>query len=341
MPTSSDSVEVSQVDPGDGAALRALWEVAYAAHALRPHNTYWPWETFAALQRAERTDLETVLLGARLDGQVVGMAEMQLYLTDNDHLVGADLHTHPDHRRRGVGAALLEEVERRVRGAGRTTLLVDVFVRPDEEHPAGVVFGTAHEFEVAMEEGFKACDLEESETRWDALARAAAARHDGYRLVTWQGAVPADLMAAYCELQSTFLDETPLGEMDLKAETWDAQRVQERDARMAASGRHQVGTVALGPDGAPAGLSELSFTTAAPETASQGITVVLRDHRGRRLGMGLKVATLRALREVEPRCRHVFTDNADVNVHMNAVNEQLGFVAVERMLTLQKTYPTA
>jgi hypothetical protein len=77
----------------------------------------------------------------------------------------------------------------------------------------------------------------------------------------------------------------------------------------------------------------------APETASQGITVVLPGHRGRRLGMSLKVATLRALREAEPRCRHVFTDNADVNVHMNAVNERLGFVSVEKMVTLQKTYP--
>jgi GNAT superfamily N-acetyltransferase len=341
MPTSSGTVEVRQVDPSDDAALRAVWEAAYAAHGLRPHNTYWPWETFAALQRAARTDLETVLLEARLEGRVVGMVEMQLYLTDNDHLVGADLHTHPGHRRRGVGSALLAEMERRIREAGRTTLLVDVFVRPGEQQPPGVAFGTAHGFEVAMEEGFKACDLDETESRWDELEHASAQHHDAYRLVTWQRAVPADLIAAYCQLQSNFLGETPLGEMDLKAETWDATRVQERDARLAASGRHQIGTVALGPDGSPAGLSELSFTTAAPDTASQGVTMVLPGHRGRRLGMGLKVATLRALREAEPRCRYVFTDNADVNVHMNAVNEQLGFTAVERMLTLQKTYPAA
>jgi GNAT superfamily N-acetyltransferase len=240
-----------------------------------------------------------------------------------------------------VGSALLAEVERRILAAGRTTLLVDVLARPAEERPPGVVFGAEHGFEVAMEEGFKACDLAATEHRWGALERASATHHDGYRLVTWQRTVPTDLMAAYCELQSTFLGEAPLGDMDLKAETWDRQRVEERDERMAATGRHQIGTVALDRDGSPAGLSELSFTTAAPGTASQGITVVLPAHRGRRLGTSLKIATLRALRETEPRCGYVFTDNADVNVHMNAVNDQLGFETVERMLTLQKTFPAS
>jgi GNAT superfamily N-acetyltransferase len=290
------------------------------------------------MQRATRSDIETVLLAASSGGTVVGMVEMQLFLTDNDHLVAADVMTHPDHRRRGVGSALLGELERRVVASGRRTLLVDVFAPPGEDSP-GEAFGRRHGFEVAMEEGFKACDLEESESRWLDLERAAADHHEGYRLVTWHRVVPRELMAAYCELQSTFLAETPLGEMDLKAESWDETRVQERDARMAASGRHQIGTVALGPQGAPAGLSELSFTTAAPATASQGITLVLAAHRGRRLGTSMKITTLRALRSTEPRCRHVFTDNADVNVHMNAVNESLGFTPVERLLTLQKTYP--
>jgi GNAT superfamily N-acetyltransferase len=338
-------VQVRQVDPADETALRAIWRVARAAHDLRPHNTYWAWEPFAATQRTPRSDLTTDLLAAYDDqGSVVGMVELQLFGAANPHLAAADLHVHPDHRRLGVGTALLAELERRVTEAERTALLMEVFVTPGEPSP-GREFALRHGFAVAMEEGFKACDLQATEGRWDALEAEAAQRHegheghDGYRIVTWQRRVPDDLVAAYCRLQSVFLDEAPLGEMEIQAEPWDAKRVHERDDRLEGAGRHQIGAVALAADGSPAGLCELSVAEADPAVGMQGITLVLPGHRGHRLGMALKIATQRALRRAEPRCTHVFTDNADVNVHMNAVNDQLGFVTVEHLLELQKTWP--
>lgn len=338
-PTDRSTVRIRQVDPADETALRAVWRVAHAAHDLRPHNTYWAWEPFAATQRTPRSDLTTVLLAAYdVQGSVVGMVELQLFGAANPHLAAADLHVHPDHRRLGAGTALLAELERRVTEAERTALLMEVFVTPGESSP-GRELALRHGFAVAMEEGFKACDLQATEGRWDALAVEAARRHDGYRIVTWQRRVPDDLMAAYCRLQSVFLDEAPLGEMEIQAETWDTKRVHERDDRLEGAGRHQIGAVALAPDGAPAGLCELSVAAADPAVGMQGITLVLPEHRGHRLGMALKIATQRALRSAEPRCTHVFTDNADVNVHMNAVNDQLGFVTVEHLLELQKTWP--
>lgn len=347
-PPGAPPVSIRVVDPADEVTLRAVWRVARAAHDLRPHNTYWAWEPFAATQRTPRSDLTTVLLAAYDDqpadgaeggeGTVVGMVELQLFGEANPHLAAADLHVHPDHRRRGVGTALLAELERRVTEAGRTALLMEVFVTPGEPSP-GRELALRHGFAVAMEEGFKACDLAATEDRWDALEAEAARHHEGYRILTWQRRVPDDLMAAYCRLQSVFLDEAPLGEMEIQAEPWDAERVRERDDRLGGAGRHQIGAVALAADGSPAGLCELSVAEADPAVGMQGITLVLPEHRGHRLGMALKIATQRALRSAEPRCTHVFTDNADVNVHMNAVNDQLGFVTVEHLLELQKTWP--
>jgi GNAT superfamily N-acetyltransferase len=335
------SVSVRPVDPADETALHAVWRVARAAHDLRPHNTYWAWEPFAAMQRTPRSDLDTVLLAAYDDhGTAVGMVELQLFGAANPHLAAADLHVHPDHRRRGIGTALLAELERRVTEAERTALLMEVFVTPGAPSP-GREFAQHHGYSVAMEEGFKACDLRATEGRWAALESEAARRHDGYRIVTWQRRVPEDLVAAYCRLQSVFLEEAPLGEMEIQAEAWDAKRVRERDDRLEGAGRHQIGAVAVTADGSPAGLCELSVAQADPAVGMQGITLVLPEHRGHRLGMALKIATQRALRTAEPRCTHVFTDNADVNVHMNAVNDQLGFVTVEHLLELQKTWPRA
>lgn len=328
-------LDVQPVDPADTPTLRAVWDVAHAAHDLRPLNTYWPWETFRALQRQPRTDLRTVLLAASRDGHVVGMAELQLYLTDNAHLAAAEVVVHPDHRSRGVGSAVLEVVERAARDDGRTTLLVESFAPPGADSE-GLRFGLARGFAVAMEEGLRVCDLAASEASWSALAQAAEPHHLDYRLVTWQGTVPDDLVAAYCELHSVFLDQAPTGDMDIKAERWDEVRVREREARNAAAGRLTFGVVALGPDDDPAGLTEVVLARADPRRADQGVTIVLPHHRGHRLGLAMKIGSYGALRAAEPGCGHVVTDTADSNGPMNAVNEALGFVTVERLLELQK-----
>ena len=55
------------------------------------------------------------------------------------------------------------------------------------------------------------------------------------------------------------------------------------------------------------------------------ITAVSRAHRGRRLGMLVKVAMLDLLAGAEPGLRHVMTGNAQDNAHMVMINEEIGF----------------
>jgi hypothetical protein len=66
------------------------------------------------------------------------------------------------------------------------------------------------------------------------------------------------------------------------------------------------------------------------------MTMVLPDARGHRVGLAMKLATHRALRASYPACTAVVTSNADVNDHMNAVNEALGYRVVERLPEYQK-----
>jgi hypothetical protein len=66
------------------------------------------------------------------------------------------------------------------------------------------------------------------------------------------------------------------------------------------------------------------------ELASQWGTIVEREHRGHRLGMLVKVENLRNLRRHFPETETITTWNAAENRHMIAVNEELGFRAVER-----------
>lgn len=63
--------------------------------------------------------------------------------------------------------------------------------------------------------------------------------------------------------------------------------------------------------------------------AWQHITIVDPAHRGHRLGMWVKLANLRYTRGEEPALRNIDTWNAATNSHMIAINEALGFRAVE------------
>ncbi len=253
---------------------------------------------------------------------------------DNLHLSSTDLFVHPDHRRHGVGTALLTAVSDRARAAGRTVLLAAPY-SPVDEPGAGEAFLTRHGFELGLAEMSRVCDLVESEPTWPALAAEAATHHADYRLEPWQDRVPEALVEGYCRVEEAFNDQAPLGELDLEAEVWSAERVAERDERFVATGRRQFGVLAYAADGTCVAATELFVNEVASWRALQGGTLVVPGHRGRRLGLSLKLANLRAVRERFPDCRYVFTTVAGVNAPMNAVNELLGFRDVERALEMQ------
>jgi hypothetical protein len=66
----------------------------------------------------------------------------------------------------------------------------------------------------------------------------------------------------------------------------------------------------------------------ASRAVTQEDTLVLREHRGHRLGMLLKLANLQFLERVHPGHPAIVTFNAEENRPMLSVNEHVGFVPV-------------
>jgi RimJ/RimL family protein N-acetyltransferase len=79
------------------------------------------------------------------------------------------------------------------------------------------------------------------------------------------------------------------------------------------------------PTGRLAGFTALEHSTRSTAHAQQGDTIVDPGHRGRRLGMLLKVANLRALADRRPGTRRIHTWNAEENAYMLAIHVALGF----------------
>jgi GNAT superfamily N-acetyltransferase len=329
-------VDIRELDTADESQIRAWWAVGKAAEgAYRAIDTYWSWEAARVMLTRGRAEFDEVLLGA-YDGDVmVGAAMLGLPIMDNPHLAFGDVYVLPEHQRRGIGRALVAEVEAETRRRGRRQIVVEAYTRPGEDGPS-LRFARALGFTEALEEEMKVVDLVETEPLWEELDREALSSSSGYRLVTWYDDVPEEHMAGFCHLNEAFNTEAPTGDLELEDEVWDVNRVRDRESRARESGRHDVVTAALAPDGSMVGLTEAGTNLNSPERGFQSGTLVLPEHRGHRLGLAMKVANHRALRARFPRCRILVTGNAGVNAAMNAVNDRLGYRTVERCVEVQK-----
>jgi GNAT superfamily N-acetyltransferase len=189
---------------------------------------------------------------------------------------------------------------------------------------------------VANQDTVKAADLAATEHTWPAAAAEAAERTGGYDLVWWRDRAPEEHVEGIASLHSRFVGEIPLGDLDLRPQTFDAQRIRDGEDRRLSTGQATILVAAVAPSGELVGYSNLVLALEAPRVAEIDSTLVLPDHRGHRLGLAMKVLLHQRLRAEFPEVELLVTGNADVNDHMNAVNERLGYRAVDRALELQR-----
>ncbi|MBO0607828.1 GNAT family N-acetyltransferase [Myceligenerans salitolerans] len=277
---------------------------------------------------------------------VVGHTLLYIPRSANPHLVMIpELEVAPQARGNGVGRALAEAALDRVRAAGRTTALFGVDF--GEEDPEATEWVTASSgkgrvaaglpgIRLARSLGAECAIVERKSLLELPLAPGAlevfevesrAVAGDAYRLHTWWDHIPEAWIDAYAALETALAADEPRGDQDVETDPWDAERVRNADAQHAARGNGYVITAAE-----HVGTGELAAMTMllhpkdeSREYAEQEATVVLRAHRGHRLGMLVKAVNARALLEARPSTRRVWTWNNEENPHMLAINVALGF----------------
>jgi len=123
--------------------------------------------------------------------------------------------------------------------------------------------------------------------------------------------------------------DAPSAGLEEPEDIWSAERVAEHDERLAGAGRTTLTAVAEHlPTGRLVAFTQLNVPDDVSRPVSQEDTLVLREHRGHRLGMLVKVANLAHLAEVAPGHPSVLTWNAEENRPMLDVNEAVGFVPI-------------
>jgi GNAT superfamily N-acetyltransferase len=271
-----------------------------------------------------------VVLGAYDGDTLLGFAAHWFPLLDNLDKVYLELHVDPPARRRGVGRALLAEVEARSRAEGRTLLLTDSKVPPGQRdtHPYSR-FADATGFEFSNVEVVRHLALPISEEQLQAWADRAAERHEGYTVRTYVDEFPDELAESLCLLMGQLAVDAPTGLVDFEEEDFNVDRLRERYRTAESMGRSLYETVAVTSDGVVAAQSTLAVARGEEPDVFQWGTFVHREHRGHRLGLAVKVANIRAVQDAHPEKRRITTQNAEQNDFMVNINKEIGFEAVE------------
>ncbi len=277
---------------------------------------------------------------ARLGGAPVGYLELELTVIDNLDNANVEICVLPDHRRHGVGRALfahaldLTHANGRKRVFGMTAGTLPGGVPRDE---SGGAFARAMGMQAALGDVRRRLDLttldgpEHDRLLGDAWPKAA-----GYSLVQWRDAAPEEYIDDIAALDSSFIGEAPMGDLEWEPEKVDADRIRKIDATRRAYGVQEYNT-GLRHDATDrlVAWSGLGRQKTIPWQAWQNITLVDPRHRGHRLGIIAKIENLRLLMRHEPQVRVIDTWNAAVNEHMIAINEAMGFRAVDAWVNWQ------
>jgi GNAT superfamily N-acetyltransferase len=280
------------------------------------------------------------MFAARLDGRLVGRG---IYETRTDEAADtAWMHVEvlPDARGHGVGEALARHLEAVALDEGRTRAIVYApsWKTGGIRIPAPTGFGSVPagtpEVRLLQSMGYRLEQVERgsrltlpSPGLSELLQAAREAAGPDYRVHTWSGATPPDWREDIAHLLTRMSTDAPTAGLEEPEDPWTVERLLEDEALEASSPRTPVtAAVEHVPTGRLVGFTELTVPAESDRPAAQEDTIVLREHRGHRLGMLLKAANLVWLDEVSPGHPSVITYNAEENRHMLAVNEALGFV---------------
>ncbi|MER7796155.1 GNAT family N-acetyltransferase [Microbacterium sp. NPDC096154] len=299
-----------------------------------------PAEWLVALHSTRYT--ERLVSLARQDGEIAGVLVLE-YQRNAERTATVEAHVPPRWRGAGIEEALFAEADRLAAEHGRSLLHAWnlVLVQAPGRRlvsPTGVgsVPADAESTRRLQRLGYTLGQVERVSTfefatslpRAERMLRAALdTAGDEYRAVWWHSSAPDELVDAYAAAVTRMATDVPAGELEFEEDPWDAERIRYRERLKAEAGQTMaVAAVVHAPTGTVAAFNELVLESDRTRPAMNYGTLVLPEHRGRRLGTIVKCVGLIRFHDMAPECPRAMTFNAEENRYMLDVNEAVGFV---------------
>lgn len=284
-----------------------------------------------------------VVLVVRSEGQIVGRAGIALPLDDNTELAHVTLDVLPEAAGHGLGRKLLEAAELFVRGENRKIVMVET------NHPVAALAPVASDSEVitarrglgtlpltnrearfAQNAGyeldhvaeFSSCELPISDALVAELIGQAANEHgSAYRVHQWLDRCPEKWARDFVRLEAG-TDSAEASEQS----DWDEAKLRESEKLSQVSGRRSIVTAAeCVATGTLVAFTSISILGHRPDVAFQDETVVQEEHKGKLVGLHIKVANMDLLAREFPGTKTSYTWNAPESTGMSLANKAVGY----------------
>lgn len=322
----ADFVEMTRVRNLVYAEIEGNDDGAHTASELLPHYQPDPDET-------------RLIWGVFADGALIGRVGVDIPHEEGSRAAYWLIELLRSHHGRGIGRAAYALVEESARAHGRTVLQswAQHTEAPGPRLSAPTGFGTiprdrAARFYLAngytLEQIERRSDLDLA-TSVDTVARLLAEAEsaaEGYRVVQWMAPTPDEYLDGFAWMKSRMSTDAPSAGMEFDEEAWDADRVIRHDRRWVDAGMTaQVTAAQHVKSGRLVAFNELVIGADRTRPTHQEDTLVLREHRGHKLGQLVKCAALTSWRDIAPDSPKVITYNAEENRPMLDINEAIGF----------------
>ena len=329
-------MRVERIDPNDdGGLAEGAAVLAASDKELWPELSGFTLRDLRAFARFEGKSKRYVMVAARAvaAGPILGIGLLEFPLLDNTHSVEVTVAVHPEHGRRGVGTAIVEHIEELARDDGRHAInsIVDVPVAGAHDH-ASFSFAPKVGFVANLAGNTRRLDLPlDPATKAELRGVVDSARDAGdYRMLTFVTPWPDEFAEDEWELLRVMSTDEPAGDGEKEEEVWDQARMVEYDELRQERGATKLSAVAQHVrSGRAVAMTEILLCEDEPHQSWQLVTVVHPEHRGHRLGLGVKLANLEFLAQHSPGIRFVITGNAAVNDADDCGERHDGFPGAE------------
>ncbi|HEV7678034.1 MAG TPA: GNAT family N-acetyltransferase [Candidatus Dormibacteraeota bacterium] len=342
-------VHIEEFDPAtDGDALRACYRMFDGASAVDDPNgpridlaATSPPAPLRGLMQGGRSFVgwwshgldghpqRAFLAADARSGEPAACCVLELPSRDDTGIAFCLLVVPPERRRHGIGTALLVHARDQARRAGRSMLIAET-----RQPSAGDDFARAIGAQAGgTTDQRRVLDVDADHAARLAVLRPGVQSHaQGYEVLSWSGPARAPDVENVAAVVAAMADAPRPG--GLAPERWDAERVRAEETHTAALGL-TVHSVAArhGGSGELAALTQACIDPMLPGWAFQLATVVTRPHRGHNLGLLVKVTMHELLRAQHPDVRRIMTTNDASNRHIIAVNDQLGYRAIDTFVS--------